>query len=165
MFDGVGKSTFTSSNSGQHEPHSAKQSSHSHWSFTSSAPKRPHLSHEAESSLGKTQSGLVVSGITAKRRGEHGRGQITLRRCRHRWRCIARRLEAADIGDLENIRRLPVFAIGHALFQVEFIGDSREIFREVLQSERWEILENKLQTFTLHYERKLVRYRQDRFQF
>ena len=49
--------------------------------------------------------------------------------------------------------------------QVEFIGDSREIFREVLQSERWEILENKLQTFTLNYERKLVRYRQDRFQF
>jgi hypothetical protein len=49
--------------------------------------------------------------------------------------------------------------------QVEFIGDSREIFREVLQSERWEILENKLQIFTLHYERKLVRYRQDRFQF
>ena len=49
--------------------------------------------------------------------------------------------------------------------QVEFIGDSREIFREVLQSERWEILETKLQTYTLHYERKLVRYRQDRFQF
>ena len=49
--------------------------------------------------------------------------------------------------------------------QVEFIGDNREIFREVLQSERWEILEAKLQTFTLNYERKLVRYRQDRFQF
>lgn len=49
--------------------------------------------------------------------------------------------------------------------QVEFLGDSREVFREVFQSERWEILESKLQSFTYNYERKLVRYQQDRFQF
>ncbi|MBL8153211.1 MAG: hypothetical protein JNM70_03430 [Anaerolineae bacterium] len=48
--------------------------------------------------------------------------------------------------------------------QVEFVTDSLETVREVFQSERWDKLEARLKTFTLRYERKLVRYR-DRFQF
>jgi hypothetical protein len=48
--------------------------------------------------------------------------------------------------------------------QVEFVTDSLETVREVFQSERWDRLEARLKTFTLRYERKLVRYR-DRFQF
>jgi hypothetical protein len=48
--------------------------------------------------------------------------------------------------------------------QVEFVSDSLETVREVFQSDRWEQLEFKLQSYILHYERKLVRYR-DRFQF
>lgn len=48
--------------------------------------------------------------------------------------------------------------------QVEFVTDSLETVREVFHSERWDRLEARLKTFTLRYERKLVRYR-DRFQF
>jgi hypothetical protein len=48
--------------------------------------------------------------------------------------------------------------------QVEFVTDSLDTVREVFQSERWDKLEARLKTFTLRYERKLVRYR-DRFQF
>jgi hypothetical protein len=48
--------------------------------------------------------------------------------------------------------------------QVEFVTDSLDTVREVFQSERWDKLEAQLKTFTLRYERKLVRYR-DRFQF
>jgi hypothetical protein len=52
----------------------------------------------------------------------------------------------------------------YPLRQVEFVTDNLDTVREVFQTERWHKLEAKLQSFTTHYERKLVRY-QDRFQF
>lgn len=48
--------------------------------------------------------------------------------------------------------------------QLEFVADNLDTLREVFHSERWEELENRLKSFTLRYERKLVRYR-NRFQF
>jgi hypothetical protein len=52
----------------------------------------------------------------------------------------------------------------YPLRQVEFVSDNLETLREIFQSDRWEKLEDKLKSYTVHYERKLVRY-QDRFQF
>ncbi len=48
--------------------------------------------------------------------------------------------------------------------QIEFVADNLETLREVFSSERWEELESRLKSYTLHYDRKLVRYR-NRFQF
>lgn len=48
--------------------------------------------------------------------------------------------------------------------QIEFVTESLDTVREVFQSERWEALEDKLKSYTLRYERKLVRYR-EQFQF
>jgi hypothetical protein len=65
---------------------------------------------------------------------------------------------------------LYMFGIWHTAYgnyplrQVEFVTDNLETVREVFQTERWRKLEAKLQSFTNHYERKLVRYH-DRFQF
>ena len=65
---------------------------------------------------------------------------------------------------------LYMFGIWHTAYgnyplrQVEFVTDNLDTVREVFQTDRWKKLEDKLQTFTTHYERKLVRYR-DRFQF
>jgi hypothetical protein len=48
--------------------------------------------------------------------------------------------------------------------QVEFVADNLDTVREIFQSDRWDELENRLKSFTLRYERKLVHY-SDRFQF
>lgn len=47
---------------------------------------------------------------------------------------------------------------------VEFVSESLETVREIFQSDRWEVLENRLKTYTLRYGRKLVRFRNG-FQF
>ncbi len=52
----------------------------------------------------------------------------------------------------------------YPLRQVEFVTESLETAREIFQSDRWEDLETRLKSYTLRYERKLVRY-SDRFQF
>jgi hypothetical protein len=52
----------------------------------------------------------------------------------------------------------------YPLRQVEFVTDNLRTVMEVFQSDHWRKLENKLKSFTTHYDRKLVRY-QDRFQF
>jgi hypothetical protein len=48
--------------------------------------------------------------------------------------------------------------------QLDFVSDSLEAVREIVQSERWEELEARLRVYTLRYDRKVVRY-QNRFQF
>lgn len=52
----------------------------------------------------------------------------------------------------------------YPLRQVEFVSDSLDTVREIFQSDRWEELEEQLKSYTLRYERKLVRYK-DSFQF
>ncbi len=52
----------------------------------------------------------------------------------------------------------------YPLRQVEFVSDSLDTIREIFQSDRWEELEEQLKSYTLRYERKLVRYK-DSFQF
>jgi hypothetical protein len=52
----------------------------------------------------------------------------------------------------------------YPLRQIEFVTDSLTTVQEIFQSERWDNLEEKLKSYTLRYERKLVRYR-DQFQF
>lgn len=52
----------------------------------------------------------------------------------------------------------------YPLRQVDFVTESLDTAREVFVSERWEVLEEKLKSFTTHYERKLIPYR-DQFQF
>lgn len=52
----------------------------------------------------------------------------------------------------------------YPLRQVEFVADSLDTIREIFQSDRWEELEEQLKSYTVRYERKLVRYK-DSFQF
>lgn len=52
----------------------------------------------------------------------------------------------------------------YPLRQVEFVAESLDAVREVFLSDHWNELEEKLKSYTTHYERKLVKY-QDRFQF
>ena len=65
---------------------------------------------------------------------------------------------------------LYMYGIWHTVYgeyplrQVEFVTDNLQTVIEVFQSEHWRKLENKLKSFTTHYQRKLVRY-EDRFQF
>jgi hypothetical protein len=47
---------------------------------------------------------------------------------------------------------------------VEFVLEDLAVLRQALQSERWRALETTLKGYTLHYERKVVRFRQG-FQF
>ncbi len=48
--------------------------------------------------------------------------------------------------------------------QVEFVTENLETLTDVLHSDRWQALENRLLAFTQHYRRKTVRYRSG-FQF
>ncbi|MBZ0284568.1 MAG: hypothetical protein K8L97_27765 [Anaerolineae bacterium] len=52
----------------------------------------------------------------------------------------------------------------YPLRQVEFVADSLDTIREIFQSDHWEELEEQLKSYTVRYERKLVRYK-DSFQF
>ncbi|MBI5667007.1 MAG: hypothetical protein HZC41_03295 [Chloroflexi bacterium] len=65
---------------------------------------------------------------------------------------------------------LYMVAVWHTVYgdyperQVEFVTESLETLHEVLQSERWEALETRLKSYTLRYQRRIVRYRNG-FQF
>lgn len=65
---------------------------------------------------------------------------------------------------------LYMFRVWHVAYgpypvrQVEFIAEDLEDVQDIFLSERWKTLEARLKTFTLHYERKLVRFRAG-FQF
>jgi hypothetical protein len=48
--------------------------------------------------------------------------------------------------------------------QVDFVAENLENLRDVLNSDRWEMLEDRLKTYTLRYRRHIVRYRNG-FQF
>ena len=48
---------------------------------------------------------------------------------------------------------------------VEFIADDRATVEAVLDSPAWEQLEERLQEFVVNYSRKIVRLREDHFQF
>ena len=48
---------------------------------------------------------------------------------------------------------------------VEFIGDNYEAVVTVLDGSDWERLENHLQKYITNYRRKIVRLREDQFQF
>jgi hypothetical protein len=48
--------------------------------------------------------------------------------------------------------------------QIEFVMETLDTMRAALQNERWLTLEEQLKSYTDHYERKLVRFR-DGFQF
>ncbi len=50
------------------------------------------------------------------------------------------------------------------LHQMEFLCHSRETARAILANPRWQRLENRLQSYTKRYKRKLVHF-EDRFQF
>jgi hypothetical protein len=50
------------------------------------------------------------------------------------------------------------------LHQMEFVCENREVARTALNHPRWGRLENRLQSYTRRYRRKLVHY-EDRFQF
>ena len=47
--------------------------------------------------------------------------------------------------------------------QVEFITEDLETIQTIFRSDRWKEMERKLQSYTINYQRKLVRYR-DGFQ-
>lgn len=47
---------------------------------------------------------------------------------------------------------------------LEFVIESRDVWDKAMTSTRWSKLEERLQAYTTHYERKLVPYK-DRFQF
>jgi len=48
----------------------------------------------------------------------------------------------------------------HPLRQVEYVAEELETIQEVLHSERWCKLEEKLQQYVTNYSRKIVRFRQ-----
>jgi hypothetical protein len=48
--------------------------------------------------------------------------------------------------------------------QIEFACPNVETLRSLYNSPRWTLLEKRLQSYTIHYQRKLVHY-EDRFQF
>lgn len=48
--------------------------------------------------------------------------------------------------------------------QVEFVTESLETVRDILNSDRWQALEDRLLAYTQRYQRKTVRYR-NAFQF
>ncbi|MCB9451283.1 MAG: hypothetical protein H6672_07570 [Anaerolineaceae bacterium] len=48
--------------------------------------------------------------------------------------------------------------------QLDFVTENLDTVREVFESERWVTLEDRLKSFIIHYDRKIVRYR-DSFQF
>ena len=48
---------------------------------------------------------------------------------------------------------------------VEFIGESHEKVQAVLRNPRWKNYERRLQVFVTNYSRKVVRLREDQFQF
>lgn len=70
---------------------------------------------------------------------------------------------------MQNMGLHPVAAYhtaygNYPLRQMDFVSESLDTVREVFESERWGTLENQLKAFTIHYDRKVVRYR-DTFQF
>jgi hypothetical protein len=48
---------------------------------------------------------------------------------------------------------------------VEFIADDYETLMEVLAGTQWQQVEKRLHEFVFHYRRKVVRLREDQFQF
>lgn len=48
--------------------------------------------------------------------------------------------------------------------QVEFVTDSLETLREILQNDQWQALETRLKSYIHHYQRRVVHYRNG-FQF
>lgn len=48
--------------------------------------------------------------------------------------------------------------------QIEFVCRTRDLSRRILTSPRWQDLEDRLKSYTVNYERKLVKF-EDRFQF
>lgn len=73
------------------------------------------------------------------------------------------------VPELETMG-LYMFRVWHVAYgpypvrQVEFISDDLNAVQDTFRSERWEALEERLKLFTLHYERKVVRFRAG-FQF
>lgn len=73
------------------------------------------------------------------------------------------------VPELENMG-LYMFRVWHIAYgdypvrQLEFVSENLETIQEVFKSERWETLEDQLKSFTLRYQRKLVRFRAG-FQF
>lgn len=73
------------------------------------------------------------------------------------------------VPELQNMG-LYMYRVWHVAYgnypirQVEFVAEDIEVVHEVLDSDRWENLENQLETYILNYNRKLLRFRQG-FQF
>lgn len=65
---------------------------------------------------------------------------------------------------LQMLSAWHVYGNNHPQRQVEFVCTSRELLREALNNPEFQQAEDRLQSYTTAYSRKIVRF-QDRFQF